>query len=171
MTHDHTHENQCLMCGPEALSAEEMEDRVRGDIIKKGWSDMGIIVHDVDDIPHNYSVGLSEYGHPDLITIGLPNDLGHAVLQAPAEQIMEGKAYLPHSYSKDVLRDMDVAFLPVDEMLNDDYPMTMTVRLYGEHCTAMQIIWPDPNNRFPWHWDFVDEYRQYQPLLGTWKGD
>jgi Domain of unknown function (DUF4262) len=174
MTHEHDERaHDCMMCGPEGLTAQEAEDRIKADIARDGWSDMGISAHPDDEWtpPHNYTVGLSEYGHPDLVLIGLPNGLAHECLRPAVGHIMEGKAYLPHSYSKDVLKDMDVAFLPVDNMLNEEFPMTATVRIYGERCTGMQLVWPDRNNRFPWHWDYDDTYREYQPLLGTWKGD
>jgi hypothetical protein len=164
MSSDHHH---CLTCehGPDYTNQKVLED-----IAREGWSGIGVFPTEVDGtMPFNYTVGLVEYSHPDLIVMGLHNTQAHGVLCTAVNEIEGGMIFRPDTLSDQVLENYEVAFVEVDDILHDVYPMSMTHQLYGA-VQALQIVWPDIKGRFPWHSDFDPDFKDRQVLLGTWKG-
>ena len=149
---------------------DAFDQKVLDDIARVGWSDMAIFPVKEDGTAFfNYTVGLVEMSHPDLIIMGMGNQQMHGVLSSAVQTIEEGTMFRANTFSDQVLVDYDVAFVEVDDPTGEPYPMSMTRRLYGT-VQALQIVWPDMNGRFPWHSDFDPRYKEHQTLLGTWKG-
>ena len=149
---------------------DELDLKVLGDIKKHGWSDMSIFPVSGEGLHFNYTVGLAEMDHPDLLIVGFDNRQMHEVLYSAVSHIQKGNQFQADTYSNSVLVDHRVAFVEVDDPLARPFPMSMTSRLYGE-VKALQLVWPDADDRFPWHDTFAPELRDNQPLAGTWKGE
>lgn len=161
------HEHHCVSC---EHGHEYTEQKVRDDIARVGWSDIGVFpAEDGTTRPFNYTVGLAELNHPDLIVIGMANEQSHLVLSAAVQVIQRGTRLEADTLSDEVLQGFNVAFLDVLDPLGNDYPMSMTHQLYGE-VKALQLVWPDKFGRFPWHAKFDPVYREWQALLGIWGG-
>lgn len=149
---------------------DKVDRKVVEDISRTGWSDISVFpTQDSPGLPFNYTVGFAEFEHPDLIMIGLNNEQAHGVLWAAFNQIKAGTRYNADEYYEEILVEFPVGFVEVLEPMNDDFPMSMTRRLYGE-VHALQLVWPDKKGMFPWHNQFDAEYRDHQPLLGVWSG-
>lgn len=145
-----------------------LDQKVRDDIAKHGWSDTAVFPVEGDPgVYFNYTVGLIEQDHPDLIVVGMPPEVGHRVLWAAYHAIEEGYRYKAGTYATNVLEGLRVAVLEVSDPLDNQCPMTMCHHLYGE-VHGLQIVWPDADDRFPWHEDFDESFRERQPLLGKW---
>jgi hypothetical protein len=152
---------------------DRVDRKVLDDVARVGWSDICVFPTENDPPearPFNYTVGLVEFNHPDLILIGMENRQGHGVLHAAVEAIRGGTRFEPDTYSHEVLQGLRVAFLEVLDPLGDDYPMSMTNRLYGE-VNALQLVWPDTHDRFPWDPRFEKQFEGRQSLLGPWRGE
>lgn len=155
---------------PTRADYDQVDLKVLGDVQREGWSDIGVFpTKDDSGLPFNYTVGLQEMSHPDLIIVGMHNAMGHAVLVSAVFHIKREMVFEENTYSKLILKDYRAAFVKVDDPLTDDYPMSMTTRFY-DNVQALQVVWPDAGDQFPWHEGFSPDYKDAQPLLGTWEG-
>jgi hypothetical protein len=156
---------------PTKADFDRFDQKVRDDIAKMGWSDIGVFpVREDGTLPFNYTVGMVEYSHPDLIIMGMDNASQHLIIASAVKAIEDGLIFRANTYSQFVLEgNYRVAFIEVDDIMTEHYPMTTTRRFYGD-VEALQIVWPDSADRFPWHSDFDRDYIDRQELLGTWKG-
>src|SRR4029077_13067396 len=109
--------------------------------------------------------------HPELIIMGMENAQAHGVLRAACQRIKVGAQFEASTYSNQVLDGHRVAFVEVKDMYDEAFPMNMVGHLGMPNPTALQVIWPDRNDRFPWHEDFESEYKDRQFLLGPWLGE
>jgi len=140
------------------------------DIARMGWSGMAIFPTEGDPGPYfNYTVGLIEQNHPDLIVLGMSPKVGHGVLLSAYELIQRGTRLEPDHYYDEVLQGLRVAVLEVLDPLGQLAPMSMCNHLFGE-VHGLQVVWPDAEDRFPWDADFDEQFRDRQPLLGPWRG-
>jgi hypothetical protein len=78
-----------------------------------------------------FTVGLSRFGHPELVIFGLRPSHAARVLDEVGEQVRSGA----------VLRGGDPAYA---ESIN---PHKLRVFAAGD---GLQLVWADPNGTFPW---------------------
>lgn len=148
-----------------------LDQKVLDDIAEYGWSDMHIFpTKEGDGLPFNYTVGFTVREHPEILIMGLDSKTMHGILATVYEQVKSGTKFEPDRYYNFVLTTHRVAFVEISDPLDNRYPMTLTEHLMGEF-TALQLIWPDAFDRFPWHEDFDPEFRDHQVLLGPWRGE
>ena len=149
---------------------DALDQRILDDIEEFGWSDMSIFpTKEGDGLPFNYTVGFKLREHPELLIMGLNMETMHSLLGIIYEQVKSGTRFNPDTYYQFVIENHRVAFVEITDPLGE-FPMTMTRHLMGEF-QALQLVWPDELDRFPWHEDFNPEYRQYQEVLGPWRGE
>jgi hypothetical protein len=147
-----------------------IDQKILQDIHQYGWSNITVFPTTEDSIePFGYSVGFQLMEHPEVIVIGLGYDQMHHLLWNAYKTIQGGRRLRADTYSTDILEGLRVAFLEVLDP-SGDYPLAMAHRLYGD-VAALQMVWPDERDRFPWHSDYNSEYQHRQPLLGVWGGD
>lgn len=78
-----------------------------------------------------YSIGLWEtYKHPEIICFGLPDNLGHAIINDVAEMIKQGVAIKIGENYTDIFKDSRATFLRVDKRNIDDY-FAVALEYYG----------------------------------------
>jgi hypothetical protein len=155
---------------PTAEDFNRVDLIVMEDIVEHGWSDIGVFpTKETPGLPFNYSVGLTEVPHPELLVIGLGNEQMHGVLANCYRLIQEGIRFQAGTYSDKVLEGLQVAFVRVLDLRNEDFMMSMATRLYGERVSGLQVVWPDAQGRFPWQRGFDPEFRDRQPLAGPWE--
>ncbi|AEV84479.1 hypothetical protein ACWT_3456 [Actinoplanes sp. SE50] len=98
-----------------------------------------------------YTVGLTRYGHPELILFGLPPDISRPALQAVAEEIIAGRRVLTAGQrAGDILEGHQVELVAVTE---PDRHLPVAAQFYeatGAVVEALQIVWPDRHHRWPW---------------------
>ena len=149
---------------------DALDQRILDDIEEFGWSDMSIFpTKEGDGLPFNYTVGFTLREHPELLIMGLNMETMHGLLGVIYEQVKSGTRFNPDTYYQFVIENHRVAFVEITDPLGE-FPMTMTRHLMGGF-QALQLVWPDELDRFPWHEDFNPEYRQYQEVLGPWRGE
>jgi hypothetical protein len=114
----------------------------------------------------SYSIGLLEsYQHPELICFGLSTDLMHTLINDVAALIKQGEKIEPGRDYDNIFANSDAQFVQVDARNVPDY-FKLALKYYQlDRIPAMQLIWTDRENRFPWDISFQDEFVYKQPLL------
>lgn len=112
-------------------------------IAEHGWMIQGVGA----EVPFAYTVGLTEYGHPELLMRGLPFKTMQGLLNDLAQPVKEhGRRYQPGERVPEIIRDYDVLLHgPIDPR---DGELFQAIYLYGQ-IDALQVLWPDRDGRFP----------------------
>ena len=147
------------------IDKDELLNNTRSNIEKFGLQ--VIMVDSTNYCPSfAYSIGLWEtFKHPEIICFGLPNDLGHAIINDVAEIIRKGDAIKSGKIYKEIFKSSRATFLKVDTRNIDEY-FRVALSYYEESkFDALQLIWTDRNDKFPWEDEFEEEFLYKQPLL------
>jgi hypothetical protein len=102
-----------------------------------------------------YSFGLyEEFGHPEIIIFGLAEETMHRLINDVGKQVRSGVKYSVGDQTSDLLQGYTCAFGMVNPLQYRE-TCTWTVWFYeGDRFPALQLFWPDRQNRFPWEPDF-----------------
>lgn len=122
-----------------------------------------------DSLPFQYTIGLHDRGLPELVSIGLPGDVGHALLNDVAAVIAQRKE-AGEPLAGEVSHErwpLPFYLLAADVPKAEDYATGARNRSAGE-AQYLQVCWPDKHGRFPWHGDAEGSYKDAQPLLGAY---
>lgn len=155
---DKNNEHKCI-------DPNELLVQTRSNIEKFGLQ--VIMVNATDYLPSFvYSVGLYRtYQHPEIICFGLPNDLAHAIINDVADLIKKGEQIKSSRNYDTIFKNSRAAFLEVDERNIDDY-FASAINFYDTiKFPALQLVWTDRNDKFPWEENFEDKFLYDQPLL------
>ncbi|GIF06482.1 DUF4262 domain-containing protein [Actinoplanes siamensis] len=142
--------------------------RDQTEIIQRfGWAVVHVLPSDedpADAVPFAYTVGLTAAARPELIIAGLPPDLAHQLLNEVAARVHEEGARFRHGRRvADLIVDQEVVVL-TGAPTADLWPGAALARYGRERLQLQQLVWPDPEDRFPWQEDYpAVEYRQ--PLI------
>ncbi len=113
-----------------------------------------------------YSVGLQEtYNHPEIICFGFSNELGHVIINDVAALIKAGERIVANKIYDNVFENSRATFLNVDLLNINDYFGVALGFYQGKPFSALQLIWTDRNDRFPWEDGFEHKFIYKQPLL------
>jgi hypothetical protein len=137
------------------------------DDIRSGIAEYGHMVQYVgsteDEPDWSYTIGLHADGLPELIIVGgLSMEGQHAVLNDLAARLRSGEELPIGGRDPSVLEGFDVTYLDVVDTATQDFAVAL--RLQSEF-RALQAIWPDRGNRFPWEPGYSLPLTQ-QRLLG-----
>lgn len=110
-----------------------------------------------------YTIGLHGRGLPEVIVIGglsIPHQ--HGLLNEVADRMRAGDEFAPGHYESDLLEGYDAAFV---EVVNTDSEYFAVANRLQANFRALQLVWPDHDNRFPWE-SGCEVPLDAQPLLG-----
>lgn len=126
-----------------------------------------IIIKSTDYLPSfAYSVGLwQKYNHPEIICFGLSTTLLHEIINDVAEIVKANELIVEDKTYLNIFEDSRSEFLKVaPENINDYF--TTAINLYNTNdFPALQLVWTDRNDKFPWEENFEEEFLYKQPLL------
>lgn len=126
--------------------------QVSGQLQEHGWA---LICTEYQSYPYQFTLGLEHsFDHPELEVIGLPPDLGQALLSELVKRIKAGNRLSAGDFFSDLKKGYD--FFLVENPVEPDGPAVTGGRL--------RLIWPDARHRYPWHPD-CEEYCTVQTLL------
>jgi Domain of unknown function (DUF4262) len=119
------------------------------DITAVGWAVTGVLPHG-DEAPYAYTIGLTALTAPELVITGLHHDIAHALLNDMAARAHhDGERWRHHDRVADLLAGFDAAV--INGTANDLItPGTANARYGAQRVRLQQIVWPDPDSRFPW---------------------
>jgi hypothetical protein len=140
---------------------------------KKALSDIknyGLhIVHVYEDEENprfSYTVGLYEnYLHPEILIIGLKQELAHVLLNNMAFEIKNGKNYTAGEFHEDVLDDFLCYFGEVSKTKYKEY-VGWTIWFYeGYDFPLIQCVYPTIEGIFPWEKSLPDDAKFFMKML------
>jgi len=135
-------------------------------IARYGWAVTAVLPTPTEPCtPFAYTVGLTEHTQPELVIAGLDPLIAQALLNDLAQRVVEHGQRLTHGQRlHDLIAGYD-AIIVDGPITGDLYPGTAIGR-YGPGLVRLrQIVWPDPDGRFPWEPGYT--YPPHaQPLLG-----
>ena len=113
-----------------------------------------------------YSVGLWEkFKHPEIICFGFSTETLHGLVNDAAELVKSGSVIVTNKIYNNFFEKNDTAFVKVDPLYLSDY-FDYGINYYqSEDFPALQFVWTDRNNKFPWEEGFEEEFIYKQPLL------
>lgn len=143
-------------------STDDYLTRVTDTIERHGWAVQGVLpnVGDTDPVPFSYTVGLTNFGHPEIIVFGVdPESAGIALLNDLGERVRAGRSFSHGEVPRNLLSG---GYEPILISVLDLSRLTVAQRIY-ESITALQLVLPDKGNRLPWHAGYTMDW---QPVLG-----
>ena len=141
------------------------EQRLSDDIENLGWT--VLLMPATKYLPSfAYTVGLwKNYRHPELISFGLTTKTLHLIINDAGEIIKLGQIIEINKTYNDFFENSKTEFIKVDNRNIVDY-FGNAINFYGtQDFPALQLIWTDRNNNFPWDKDYEEEFKFRQPLL------
>jgi uncharacterized protein DUF4262 len=128
-------------------------------VIEHGWATQYV---EDDRTPYAYTIGLHEFGLPELLVTGVSPQRAARVLNTTARiALRDDDAPMPGDR-------IQLPAGPLIEVVSVDHPgahMNMAVAIYGPDVRALQLVWADGHGRWPWAAGFSDG-RGRQPVLG-----
>jgi hypothetical protein len=126
-----------------------------------------IMIEATDYLPSfGFTIGLwKKFNHPELICFGLPVTNLHQVLNVGGELVKTGSQLQPGIDYEDFFENGTSQFVPVDPRNIKDYFGYAIWFNETSSFPALQLVWTDRNNKYPWEIDFETEFKFIQPLL------
>ncbi len=144
---------------------DKADNKIIEDVNTYGWS--VVMIEAIAYLPSfAYTIGLwKTYSHPEIIAFGLTVKTLHLVLNDLGDAIKKGKPYEPNVNYSDIFENSDVKLIPVDRRNIKDYFGYAIWFNKNAEFPAMQLVWTDRNNKFPWEENYQEEFLYRQPLL------
>jgi len=135
-------------------------DDLRAKIDAYGWA-----VRNVTDADPakclSYTVGLTAYGHPEVVMTGLPPEVGTAFLNIVGEIVVRDGGRLTAGEATTELAEGRA--MPVIAV-SDKSELTAVEAIYGD-VPALQVVWTDSRGQLPWEPGYANAQGS-QRLLG-----
>lgn len=135
----------CAMCA--GKSVDDVMEKVADGVRRYSWHAVGTVTP--GGTPYMYTAGLTHsLGCPELLVAGLPPEAAHGILGAAVDKIREsGPLEDGHLYEGIAagfpvrVRKGAGAFSP--------FGLGVANRFAGRPVPWLQVVWPDPQRRFP----------------------
>ncbi len=144
---------------------DDHERKTIADVQNHGWHVLKVMEDD-EGPAFAYTVGLyHSFGHPELIVVGLPIEVGHSVLNIAGESIRRGVRYAEGIRSDEFLEGRACTFRRMPESQYRHY-LGWDLWFYdGNAFPALQMIWADQHGRWPWETSVDQGVRKQQPVI------
>jgi len=147
------------------VAKDAAERKALADIKNYGLHIMHVL-GDEENPPFSYSVGLFEnYLHPEIIIIGLKNELAQVLLNNMAFEIKNGKNFTVGEFHEDVLDDFLCYFGEVPKKEYREY-VGWALWFYESYdFPLVQCVYPTVKGKFAWEKDFPEDARFFCQML------
>lgn len=160
-----------------------MDDQRREQLLKQlagvmdsfGWGVMGVGAGKSPDTPpFTYTYGLSKFpGAGELVMFGMDQRVAASILNSLGEDARAGRVLAAGQERTDLL----VGDVPLRLI---EFPRPQVLEFLTTACalfdgptfsvTALQVVWPDGEGRWPWQLPPGDELAAWQPVYSSWPG-
>ena len=146
----------------------DIQEKIKADIERVGWSLISVLSNG-EEPGFSYTIGLSKtFSHPEIIIFGIPSKAAHGMCNNIVKNILrKEKSLIPGRLYDKIADGFGITFIQVDGVFRDQ--RMLLLNLYYDDpgkVLALQMVWPDPNSKFPWEAGFDHRYDIAQPLLG-----
>lgn len=140
-------------------------NKLESDLVNFGWQ-VSLIEASAYQPSFAYTAGLTKsYGHPEIIMFGLSLKTMHLIVNDIGEFIKSGNLIKIEVVYSEFTSSGKTKFIPVDTRNISDY-FGQAINFYGDvNFDAIQLVWTEGNNLFPWDISFNEDFRKKQPLL------
>ena len=138
---------------------EQIRQRVR----EQGW-DVVSVPAQAGIPPHSYTAGLALGGLHEFIVFGFSPELARPVLSDLAQRARDGERFPTNTGLEDVLPGMPAVLLEVPQVEADHY-LAAARDCAPKSLRALQIVWPDERDLFPWQDGYDETFRGRQMVL------
>jgi hypothetical protein len=151
------------------VAADEHDRKLLSDVARHGWH----VLHVFDpesDLTYSFSVGLYlKFGHPEILVMGLSEEVSRDLINTTAEHIAGGRVFLAGTRTDDLVEGFACGFTPI---LVDHYEQYLGYGIWfyrslKQPFPAIQLVWPDKQGRFPWEENYDKNFLRLQHLLDT----
>ena len=141
---------------------EPFFQKLRSDIKTRGWS-IVCVVGGENEPDFAYTVGLTtSFKHPEIVLFGLDFKNASAILNGVGDLVKKGEKFIPGVRYDNIFRDgYNAQFISVLPQNHSFISFAFEQR--GEDVRALQLLFPDTENRFPLEEGF--DNRHLPPLL------
>ncbi len=155
-----------------AAKKKKPATRIESDIAKYGWHAV-LVAGDDDGPPFAYTIGFtSTFGHPEVLVYGLNADLKfmHGTLGVIAKAIEGGARFRAGREYGDIVGDYRCKLVAIPKSAYGEYLGTALRHFGNDRFEALQCVWPDHEQRYPWDRDAHPQLLARQPVLAEKKG-
>ena len=145
---------------------EQLDTKLKNDVTKFGLQVM-YVMEDETGPGFSYSIGLFEsYQHPEIIMIGLKQELAHTLINNMAYDIKKGKIFSSLTFEAGILDDFKCYITEVEKSNYDNY-VGQAQRYYkGDAFPLLQCVYPTVKGIYPWEAEWPESIKGLQPILG-----
>ena len=147
---------------------DDGEEFIRRCVKDPGWA---VQLVDEGESPSEpefaYTIGLHHnFGHPELIVLGQPKELMHAILNVIGQRIRKGARYAPGDSLDEVIDGFPVRLREVERRESLETHVGYALWFYaGKPFRLFQVVWPDKEGRFPGEPGAWEVLKEREPLL------
>jgi hypothetical protein len=147
------------------MSIDPREAKALADIDRYGCHVIHVAAEG-DLPPFSYSVGIwRSSGNPEVVVIGLKQDLAHFVVNEYNRRVRLGEVFVPGLLYAEFIEGFEVAFEKVDHAFFADY-FGWDLWLYeGSQFEVLQLVYPTTTGAWPWQSSASEWFRSWQPIL------
>lgn len=115
---------------------------------------------------HAFSAGVwRRFGKPEVVVIGLPQEVAHTVVNTYVGRCGSGEKFLPGRLYEGFLNEQPVTFERVAKPYYPEF-LASAMLLHGHDFPALQLVLPTPEvGTFSWQQGAPAGFAKYQPLL------
>lgn len=159
----------CCYCYDDQIDAND-GPQLKLEFLKKcialrGWRTVKNYGDDKDIPSSFYTIGLtSKFNHPEIFVSGLSRGLLDHVVEDFANRISNGQRFGDGDLFSDLVGDTQCCLRTA---LPQHFPryMPQALEILESASSALQCVWPDQNNKYPWDEGFSVDMRHRQPAL------
>lgn len=144
---------------------EKYLERVRGMVSEHGWMVQTVM----SNPPYAYTVGLSaDDAYPEIVTMGLDPDTSQGVLNGLARKLLDGQIVLEEAKDyNEIFEQFPARFRKLSS--EDSLVFLKVAQAFNNRNTlqAWQLLWPDPQGKFPGEDGVNENYVAMQNLAFT----
>ena len=138
-------------------------EQIRQRVHAQGW-DVVSVPAQAGTPPQSYTVGLARRGLHEFIVFGFSPELARPVLGDLAQRARDGERFPTNVGLEDVLPGMPAVLLDVPSVEADHY-LPAARDCAPMNLRALQIVWPDGRDLFPWQDGYDETFRGRQIVL------
>lgn len=122
-------------------------DSVRRLIQRNGWMVQAMVGDEVSPI-RCYSMGLSNFDHPEVLLVGFEHLLATRLINAISANVRDGKRYHDWTVLRGIIKHYPVVLREVQPKMIRECA-GLLVRFFPD-ARLLQMFLPDASGRFPW---------------------
>jgi len=149
----------CWRCDNPDEPEETYLGIVRSKIDEFGWF-VQAVGGDRHHPPFAYTVGLTDYGHPELLVNGLPQERARSLLNSVAHNVLFHRG--PFDPGQ-VIVGTGGPTIEVVDLPEPTAHLFTAVNLYGPTIRAQQLVYADDRGNWPWDVGFRGRQRVLGP--------